>query len=82
MRHSLMNCNGQVLSPRSANKMNEVYNGRPALFDMFNILVCPTEDTERLIIRQQPEWRLPSFINLYNSLADLSIFRCPVESAL
>ena len=50
-----MNCNGQVLSPKSANKINEVYDGRPALLEMFNILVGPTDDTERQIIQQQPE---------------------------
>ena len=60
-----------------------------ALFDMFNILVEPTDETEIQIIGRPPQRRLFPFVgspllltNLYKSLADLSIFRRPVEPAL
>ena len=68
---------------------NEVYDNGPALFDMLDILVGTTDDTERQIIYRPPKWHLFSFVgtpplptNLCNSPGDLSIFRHPVESAL
>ena len=35
--------------------MDKIFDGRPALFDIFNILVGPTDDTERQIICQPSE---------------------------
>ena len=57
--------------------MNEVFNSLPALFDMFNILISPTDKTGRQIV-----YSPPLRTNVYNSLADLSMSRCPMESTL
>ena len=68
---------------------NEVYDDRPALFDMLDILVGTTDDTERQIICRPPRRHLFPFVstpplptNLCNSPGDLCIIRHPVESAL
>ena len=42
--------------------MNKVFDGRPALFDMFNILVGPTDETERQMFRRPTEWRRFHFV--------------------
>ena len=58
-------------------------------FDMFNILNGPTDKTEGQMIGRPPERRQYPFVggpllptNLYDALDDLTICRCPMESAL
>ena len=70
-------------------QQNEVFKGHPALFNMFNILVCPIDHTERQIIDQPPQCRLFPFVgspvlpmNAFIMLADFIHFNCLIERAL
>ena len=36
--------------------MNEIFNGRPTLFDMLNIVDGPTNEMGRQITCRPPEW--------------------------
>ena len=47
---------------------NEVFEDRPALFDMFNILVGPTDETEKQMMSSLPDWRRFIFISDQKSM--------------
>ena len=53
----------KILYPRT-----EVFDVRPVLFDMFNILVSPTDETERQMIRRLPDWRRFTFVGNHKSV--------------
>ena len=64
----------EELKPRNSVSKNgrlmryTTFDGWPALFDMFNILISPINVKKRQMIRRLPEWRQCPFIGDYFSV--------------